>query len=201
MKIIFYMLVMMLTNQLCGVNVVITFTDSIFQTAGVSIKPEMAGFSVGLVMFFFTIISTPIIGRINRRPLLFTSLSFCSISMVCFGFFFHLRPGPGYGWVPIVCLAVFILSFSMGMGPLCFVLLGDFSLPRLAALAATISGLTNWGSAFLMTFVYSDMRRELGLACTFWFYGACSAVGAAFSMIVLPETRGRSFQEIEMALK
>ena len=201
MKIIFYMLVMMLTNQLCGVNVVITFTDSIFQTAGVSIKPEMAGFSVGLVMFFFTIISTPIIGRINRRPLLFTSLSFCSISMVCFGFFFHLRPGPGYGWVPIVCLAVFILSFSMGMGPLCFVLLGDFSLHCLAALAATISGLTNWGSAFLMTFVYSDMRRVLGLAGTFWFYGACSAVGAVFSMIVLPETRGRSFQEIEMALK
>ena len=87
------------------------------------------------------------------------------------------------------------------MGPLCFVLLGDFSLPRLAALAGTISGLTNWGSAFLMTIVYSDMRRVFGLAGTFWFYGACSAAGALFSIIVLPETKGRSFQEIEMALK
>jgi len=200
-KIIFYMLVMMLTNQLCGANVVITFTDSIFHTAGVSIKPELAGFTVGLVMFFFTILSTPIIARVNRRPLLFTSLAFCSISMMSFGFYFHASPGPQYGWVPIVCLTVFILSFSCGMGPLNFVLLGDFSLPRLAALAATISGLTNWGAAFLMTFVYSDMRKAFGLAGTFWFYGICSASGALFSIIVLPETRGRSFQEIEMVLK
>ena len=66
---------------------------------------------------------------------------------------------------------LFILSFSLGMGPLCFVLLGDFSLPRLAALAGTISGLTNWGSAFLTTFVYSDMERVFGLAGTFWFTG------------------------------
>ena len=152
-------------------------------------------------MFLFTILSTPLIGRINRRPLLFTSLVFCSIAMICFGFYFYVRPGPHYGWVPIVCLTVFILSFSIGMGPLNFVLLGDFSLPRLAALAATISGLTNWGAAFLMTFVYSDMRRALGLAGTFWFYGVCSATGALFAIFVLPETRGRSFQEIEMVLK
>jgi len=201
LKVIFYMFMMMLTNQLCGVNVVLTFTDSIFQTAGVSIRPELAGLCVGLVMLLVTFMSTPIIGRVNRRQLLFFSLLCCSIAMVCFGFFFHFQPGPSYGWVPIVCLVLFILSFSVGMGPLCFVLLGDFSLPRLAALAGTISGLTNWGCAFLTTFLFYDMEREFGLAGTFWFYGACAAAGAAFVVMILPETKGKSFQEIELALK
>jgi len=200
LKVIFYVLVMTLSNQFCGVNVVVTFTDSIFQSAGVSIKAEVAGFLVGLVMFLFTIISTPIIGRFNRRPLLFISLSLCSISMICFGFYFYTRAGSASGWIPIACLVIFILSFSLGMGPLCFVLLGDFSLPRLAALAGTILGITNWGSAFLLTYIYSDMQKALGLAGTFWFYGICSAAGALFSLFVLPETKGKGFQEIEAAL-
>ena len=201
MKIIFYMMVMMLTNQLCGNSVVLTFTDSILQTAGVSIKPELAGFTVGLVMFLTTIISIPIVGRINRKPLLFTSLLFCSLSMFCFGFYFHMRLDTSYSWIPILCLLVFILSFSIGMGPLPWVLLGEFSVPHLAPLVATISGLTNWCAAFFMTVVFSDMSRVLGLAGTFWFYGSCSAIGALFSVFILPETRGRSFQEIKKILQ
>jgi len=201
MKVISYMMVMMMTNQLCGINVVITFTNSILQTAGVSIKPELAGFIVVLVMFVFTILSIPMIGKINRRPLLFTSLLFCSLSMIIFGFYFHIKPGPSYGFIPIVCLVVFIIFFSIGMGPLNWVLLGDFSLPRFASLAGTISGLTNWGSAFLLTLIFSHMCKVFGLAGTFWFYGACSAFGALFSICVLPETRGKSFQDIEIALQ
>ena len=163
LKVMFYMLLMMLSNQLCGVNVVITFTDSIPKITGVFSKPELVGFSVDLVMFLFIVISTQIIGRINRRSLLFKSLSFSSIAMVGLGFFFHVRPGPSYGWFPIVCLAALFLSFSQGMGPLGFVLLGDFSLPHLAALAGTISRLTKWDSAFLMTIIiFSDMSVRSG---------------------------------------
>ena len=200
MKVVFYMFVMMMTNQLCGINVVITFTVSIFHTAGVTIRPQLAGLSVGLVMFLVTIIATRTIRRINRRPLLVLSLGFCTISMICFGFYFQLGPGPSYGWVPIVCLAVFIFSFSLGLGPLCMVLVGDFSLPRIASLAGSIAALTNWGFAFLITYAYSDMQKVFGLAGTFWFYGACSAAGAVFVLAVLPETRGKSFQEIELIL-
>ena len=201
LKVVFYMLVMMMTNQLCGINVVITFTVSIFHTAGVSIRPQLAGLCVGLVMFIITIISTQTIGRVNRRPLLFFSLLFCSLSMTCFGFYFYLSQGPFYGWVPIVCLVLFILSFSLGLGPLCMVLVGDFSLPRIASLAGTIAALTNWGVAFLTTYAYADMKNILGLAGTFWFYGACSAAGACFVIVALPETRGKSFQEIEVDLR
>ena len=89
----------------------------------------------------------------------------------------------------------------MGMGPLPWVLLGEFSLPNMGSLAATISGLTNWGASFLMTVVFSYMSEAFGLAGTFWFYGVCSATGALFSILVLPETRGKSFQEIEILLK
>ena len=201
MKVISYIMVMMLTNQLCGINVVITFTNSILQIAGVSIKPELAGFIVVLVMFVFTIISIPIIGRINRRPLLFTSLLFCSLSMIIFGFYFQIKPGPSYGCIPVICLVVFIIFFSIGMGPLNWVLLGDFSLPRFASLTGTVSGLTNWGSAFLLTLMFSDMCKVLGLAGTFWFYGTCSALGALFSICILPETRGKSFQDIKIVLQ
>ena len=200
-KIIIYMMILMMINQLSGISVILSFTVSILQTAGVSIKPELAGFTIVVVMFLFTIIAIPIVGRINRKPLLFTSLFFCSLSMFCFGFYFHIKPGPSFGWVPIICLLVFILFFSIGMGPLPWVLLGEFSLPNMGSLAATISGLTNWGASFLMTVVFSNMSTAFGLAGTFWFYGVCSATGALFSILVLPETRGKSFQEIEIILQ
>jgi sugar porter (SP) family MFS transporter len=201
LKVVFYMSVMMMINQLCGINVVLTFTVSIFHTAGVSIRPQLAGLCVGLVMFVITTIATQTIRKVKRRPLLFFSLFFCSLSMTSFGFYFYLSPGPHYGWVPVVCLVLFILSFSMGLGPLCMVLVGDFSLPRIASLAGTVAALTNWGAAFLTTYAYADMQICLGLAGTFWFYGACSAAGAAFVILALPETRGKSFQEIDLLLR
>ena len=68
-----------------------------------------------------------------------------------------LQTGPA--WLPVLFLLAFILSFSLGMGPINFVLLSDFSLPGLAALASTTAGLTNWGAAFLTTTRHSRNYR------------------------------------------
>ena len=107
----------------------------------------------------------------------------------------------GTSLVPLVCLLVYIISFSLGMGPLCFILLSDFSLPRLAALAGTATGLTMWTSCGLVTYAFPLLEVELGRPAVFWGFALCSAAGSAFALFVLPETRGRSCAEVEAAMQ
>lgn len=78
----------------------------------------------------------------------------CKQNRICFH---SLQSGPA--WLPVLFLLAFILSFSLGMGPINFVLLSDFSLPGLAALASTVAGLTNWGAAFLTTTRHSRKHQ------------------------------------------
>ena len=103
--------------------------------------------------------------------------------------------------VPLVCLISYIISFSLGMGPLCFILLSDFSLPRLATLAGTVTGLTMWSSCGLVTYAFPLLEVALGRPAVFSGFAICSAAGSAFALLVLPETRGRSGEEVEAAMQ
>ena len=208
-KLVLYMLAISLSNQLCGINALLTYADLILEEAGVPLQSQLAGLTIFLLMLVSTLLSTPLIRNVNRRPLLATSLGLCSLSLACLGTYFHLCPesssvhpsSSGTSLVPLVCLLVYIISFSLGMGPLCFILLSDFSLPRLAALAGTATGLTMWTSCGLVTYAFPLLEVELGRPAVFWGFALCSAAGSAFALFVLPETRGRSCAEVEAAMQ
>ena len=210
-KLVLYMLAISLSNQLCGINALLTYADLILEEAGVPLQSQLAGLTIFLLMLVSTLLSTPLIRKVDRRPLLATSLGLCSLSLACLGTYFHLCPetepsslhpsSNSVSLVPLICLLVYIISFSLGMGPLCFILLSDFSLPRLAALAGTATGLTMWISCGLVTYAFPLLEVELGRPAVFWGFALCSAAGSAFALFVLPETRGRSGAEVEAAMQ
>ena len=208
-KLVLYMLAISLSNQLCGINAVLTYADLILVEAGVPLQSQVAGLAIFVLMLLSTLVSTPLIRSVNRRPLLATSLGICSLSLVCLAVFFYLCPesssdhenSSGTSLVPLVCLIAYIISFSLGMGPLCFILLSDFSLPRLASLAGTVTGLTMWSSCGLVTYAFPLLEVALGRPAVFSGFAICAAAGSAFALLVLPETRGRSGEEVEAAMQ
>ena len=210
-KLVLYMLAISLSNQLCGINALLTYADLILEEAGGPLQSQLAGLTIFLLMLVSTLLSTPLIRRVNRCPLLATSLGLCSLSLACLATYFYFCPetepsslhpsSSSISLVPLVCLIVYIISFSLGMGPLCFILLSDFSLPRLAALAGTATGLTMWTSCGLVTYAFPLLEVELGRPVVFWAFALCSAAGSGFALFVLPETRGRSGAEVEAAMQ
>jgi MFS family permease len=193
-RILLSLVAVSLANQLCGINALITYTDTILATAGAPLRPELAGLAVALLMLLGTLLSAPLIARVDRRPLLASSLGICGIGLALLGAHMWLAPGPSL--VPLLCLVICLLSFSLGMGPLCFVLLSDFSLPRLATTAGTVTGVAAWTTAGLTTLAFPALQSALGPAPVYGGFAACAAVGAALALW-LPETRGRSIRQVE----
>ena len=73
-KLVLYMLAISLSNQLCGINAVLTYADLILEEAGVPLQSQLAGLTIFLLMLVSTLLSTPLIRNVNRCPLLATSL-------------------------------------------------------------------------------------------------------------------------------
>jgi len=159
----------MLFNQLCGVNIIVTYADQIFQSAGATFSSSISSLIIGLVMFLTTLASFPLIHWFNRRSLLLISLLTMSVSLGLFGGYLYLAP-PGLDWVPILCLVVFIIAFSMGMGPLAWVLVSDLCIPQAAAAVGVFGSAVNWGLSFILTLGFSEMEALLTKTGTFWFY-------------------------------
>lgn len=196
-KPVLLIIVIMVINQMSGINVIITYTVSIFLEAGVSIPAEWAGVIVGAIQVVGTTSSVFLIKSVNRRPVLVTSLVFMGAALGSFGTYFYTSPGQNYGWIPVTCLVVFILAFSLGQGPLAWVLLGDLATPRAAPLAGAAASATNWGVAFATTVSYDSLEAAIGQAGTYWLYSGCCLAGAFFVTLAVPETRGRSLQDIQ----
>ena len=81
-----------------------------------------------------------------------------------------------------------------------FVMLADFSFPRLASTAGLVLGINSWVCAFFANLLFPMMAAAIGLCWVSWIYGICAALGVIFVVMVLPETRGKSFIQIEAEL-
>lgn len=122
------MIGLMCFQQLSGVNAVIFYTSDIFKSAGSSMDDNVAAIVVGVVQCIATVSSIFLVDRAGRKILLLISSAFMCSSLVVLGIFFKLQSdgkGEGLGWLPLLCLMIFMIAFSIGYGPIPFVMLGE----------------------------------------------------------------------------
>lgn len=111
-----------------GVNAVIFYTNSIFESAGSSLDPSLATIIVGIIQSLATCSSIFFVDRAGRKILLLISSAVMCVSLVLLGVFFQLQDlgkDGGLGWLPLVCLMVFMVAFSIGYGPIPWMMLGE----------------------------------------------------------------------------
>lgn len=196
---------LMVLYVLSGVNNVLFFANPIFESAGTNFSGSISAIIVGCVQFLGFLASTMITDKFGRRVLLLSSICVVSLSLIPLGFFFYLKANDhnvdGLGWLPIASIVVYIFAFSIGLGPLPFVIMGEILPTQVREIGSTVS------VSFLSIFTFSNAKamhplfHAIGEHGTFWLYSAFCAGGFIYIWFGVPETKGRSLEQIENDLR
>jgi MFS transporter, SP family, arabinose:H+ symporter len=189
---------LMAVAQFSGINAIMYYSTDIFTTAHVGVKDAFsATVLVGLVNLLFTFVAIALVDKAGRRPLLLTGLTAQVIALGCVGWMFHANAG-GIGL--LVAIVGFIAAFAMALGPVPWILCSEIFPMRIRGLAMSVAALVVWVSCYIVSLTFPYLKTHIGPTKTFWIYGLFSALGLIFVFTMVPETKGRTLEEIEMRL-
>lgn len=195
---------LMLFQQFSGINAVIFYTTDIFKMAGSTIDKNLCTIIVGLVNFISTFIATVLIDRAGRKILLYISNIAMIITLVILGTYFYLQEVDydvsSFGWLPLASFVIYVLGFSLGFGPIPWLMLGEILPAKIRGSAASIATAFNWACTFLVTKTFPDIVSAIGPGCTFWIFAGFCVFSMIFIVLCVPETQGKSLQDIERNL-
>jgi len=187
-------------QQVSGINAVFFYAPTIFEKSGIGTNAAfMQAALVGLVNLVFTVVAMAVIDRFGRRPLLVSGLSGIAACMLLLAWGFSDADGANPRLILFAILG-FVASFAVSLGPVMWVLFSELFPNRVRGVAISFVGLVNSATAFLVTLVFPWQLQSLGSATTFLIYGLFALVGLVFVVRVLPETKGRSLEELEKVL-
>jgi sugar porter (SP) family MFS transporter len=185
-------------QQITGINTVIYYGSLIFkdQVGGQSDSAAIgANVIVGLTNLGMTIVALAVIDRLGRRPLMMVSSAGMASSLLVLGILFRLSPPPAFAILAVILL--YVGSFSVGLGPGVWVVISELFPTRIRGRAMSIATLSLWLACILITFTFLSLVEAIGSTGAFWVYAATSVVNLLFIWRVMPETKGRSLEEIE----
>lgn len=195
---------LMFIQQMTGINTVIYYAPTIFQMTGFqsAVAAISATVGVGIVNVLLTIVSIKLIDKIGRKPLLSIGLIGMIISLFTIGaaFSFTQLLGDALKWVAVGSLLLYIASFAVSLGPVCLLVIAEVYPTRVRGLAMSFTILTNWLCNMIVALSFLPIMELLGKAWTFWIFGIISIVSWFFCYYYVPETKGKSLEEIEALL-
>ena len=187
-------------QQITGINTVIYYAPVIIQSAGISSASGaiLATAGIGLVNVLMTIIAMRLIDRSGRKPLLLVGIAGMAITLGFLGFVFRMPSHTsGIAWLAVISMMAYVASFAISLGPIFWLLISEIYPLKIRNSAEGLAATFNWASNLLITLTFLTLVEQLGPSWTFWLYGL-SAVGAwIFSYYIVPETKGRTLEEIE----
>jgi sugar porter (SP) family MFS transporter len=187
-------------QQVTGINTIIYYAPYIIRTAGISsIQGSiLATAGIGIVNVVMTLVSMWLIDRVGRRPLLLTGIAGMIVSLGALGLIFHLSAkGGGLAALAVVTLMVYVASFAISLGPIFWLLISEIYPLKIRGLAAGVAAGANWIANFAVSLTFLSLLTMLGPSLTFWMYGVLAIGSWLFSYYLIPETKGRSLEEIE----
>ncbi|XP_049524606.1 LOW QUALITY PROTEIN: solute carrier family 2, facilitated glucose transporter member 8-like [Dermacentor silvarum] len=196
-------LLAMSMQQLSAVGVIITFAQDIFEEAGTSVSAENAAIAVAAIQVAMVAVATLLADRLGRKVLLLFSSAASSVSLAVLGLSFHIKAAVGdkfveaFGWLPLTSLCTFFVGYSIGLGPLPWVLLGEMIPLKAKGFATGACTAILFAEGFILTISYNSIRAILGTAATYWMFSASLAVSFVLVFFFVPETKGKNLEQIE----
>ncbi|XP_058797884.1 facilitated trehalose transporter Tret1-like [Phymastichus coffea] len=191
-------------QQLSGVNAVIFYTVDIFKAAKSSLDSDVAAILVSVVQCVMAVVAAGIVDKAGRKPLLMFSSAVMCCSLVALGLFFKLQENGSdvskLGWLPLVSLVLFMIAFSIGMGPIPWMLTGEMFTVEHKGNASSLAVLLNWFLVFLVTKTFPTMKVILNSSGAFWVFAVIMGIATVFTFFVVPETKGKTAQEVQAEL-
>lgn len=189
-----------IAQQITGINMVIYYAPTIFNFAGLPSASAaiLASVGVGVVNVALTVVAMMLIDRIGRRPLLLISLAGMAPSLFVLGLAFSLpQLSASLGWIAVISLMSYVGSFAVGLGPVFWLVLSEIYPLRIRGRAMSVGTAANWGSNVVVALSFLTLTQVVGKGATFWLYGAISIGAWLFAYFLVPETKGRSLEQIE----
>ncbi|HEX4437023.1 MAG TPA: sugar porter family MFS transporter [Solirubrobacteraceae bacterium] len=195
-------LVLAIAQQFIGVNTVIYYAPTILKFTGLSTSSAITqALSVGITNVVFTIVAIVLLDRVGRRVLLIVGTTGCILSLAMLGVFFASSGlQSSASWVALVCLIVYIASFAVGLGPVFWLMISEIFPLSVRSPAMSLSTVGNWSSNFLVSSFFLTLVGAISREGTFWLYGGLGVLSLIFFVVRVPETKGRSLEQIEHEL-
>jgi len=185
-------------QQWCGINVIFNYAEEIFRAAGYDISTVLKNIAwTGSVNLAFTLAALGMVDRRGRRPLMLLGSAGLAAIYVALGFCYS----GGIKGLPMLLLVLAAIGcYAMSLAPVTWVVIAEIFPNRIrgAAMAVAVSAL--WTACFLLTYTFPILNAKLGSAGTFWLYATICLVGFVFIKLKLPETKGKSLEQIEREL-
>ena len=186
-------------QQLIGINTVIYYAPTILKSAGVATSSAIQQtVFIGLTNLVFTILAVLLLDRLGRRALLLTGTAGCVIALIALGAYFASPTlQSSAGWLALTSLIVYIASFAIGLGPVFWLMISEIFPLHLRGPAMAACTVANWAFNFAISFTYLTLTHAITKQGTFWLYAGLGVIALWFFATRVPETRGRTLEEIE----
>ncbi|XP_071705871.1 plastidic glucose transporter 4-like [Rutidosis leptorrhynchoides] len=189
-----------LFQQLAGINAVVYYSTSVFRTAGVA-SDVAASALVGAANVFGTLIASSLMDKQGRKSLLMTSFSGMAISMLLLSLSFTWKVLTPYsGPLAVIGTVLYVLSFSLGAGPVPALLLPEIFASRIRAKAVALSLGMHWISNFVIGLYFLSVVTKFGISKVYLGFASISLVAVMYIGGNVVETKGRSLEDIEREL-
>jgi len=186
-------------QQITGINAVIMFAPDIFQAAG-SVKSDsiMQAMIVGMVNFLMTIVALWLVDKKGRKTLLLWGAVGMIISLAYLSYEFTKPVQNGFG--VMAALLVYISFFAASFAPVMWVIISEIYPNRIKGVAMSFSTAVSWLCTFLTVYFAPIIHGALGLQYLFGIFGVFSIIAFVFVKFWIPETKGKSLEQIEKEL-
>ena len=188
-------------QQFVGINVVLYYAPEIFKTISSGTDSALLmTIIVGIVNFLFTIIAVKTVDKYGRKPLMIIGALGMAIAMLSQGFVFFAGAS---GYVALFCMMLYVASFAVSWGPVAWVLLAEIFPNKIRGRALAVAVAAQWISNYLVSLTFpmmndnSYLTEKFNHGFAYWIYGIMSVIAMFFIMIYVPETKGKTLEEME----
>lgn len=182
-------------QQWSGINVIFNYAEEVYRAAGYGVSQILFNIVItGAINLAFTLMALVFVDRVGRRGLMLAGCAGIALSHLLLG----MAYANGLKGVPVLILTLATIAcYAMSLAPVTWVLISEIFPNRVrgAAVSSAVSAL--WIACFLLTFTFPVLNVALGSAGTFWLYSAICAVGFVFVWFRVPETKGKTLEQIE----
>ncbi|MFY0601286.1 MAG: sugar porter family MFS transporter [Cyclobacteriaceae bacterium] len=191
-------IVLAIFQQWCGINVIFNYAEEIFKAAGFGVSDILFNIVItGVINLVFTFVAIYTVDKLGRRSLMTIGSAGLAIIYLLIGTAYALNIS---GWILLVLVLLAIATYAMSLAPIMWVVISEIFPNRIRGAAVAVATLALWSASFVLTYTFPFLNKALGASGTFWLYGVICLAGWFFVYKKLPETKGKSLEEIENEL-
>ena len=197
-KVLLLGIVIAVFQQWCGTNVIFNYAQEIFQSAGSSVGDVLFNIVItGVANVVFTLVAIFTIDKLGRRALMLIGAGGLCLTYAILGCCYYMQITGFFMIILVVCA---IACYAMTLGPCTWVLISELFPNRVRAIAVATCTFALWIGSSTLTYTFPLLNKGLGSYGTFWIYALVCGCGFVFFLMRLPETKGKSLEQLEKEL-